>query len=223
MRDVEAAIRGVMVLPGRIELTTSPLPRGCSTTELRQQKPRRRLWKTRSPEAGGTCHKGCRGARIVVATVRRRGFGLYRAPRRVREHLRQSMPVEKTPPRPSIRNRACPISALNISNSAIAEFDWAEREKIAPPGLAPALPTRLSRAMTKAGSTEHPAGPRPNGSKSARRDARAERLAAALKANLRRRKVQARERAAGPAEPDHDTAPAGSHDSARVVVGKRPG
>src|SRR5580704_4153545 len=28
-----------MVLPVRIELTTSPLPRGCSTTELRQRKP----------------------------------------------------------------------------------------------------------------------------------------------------------------------------------------
>jgi hypothetical protein len=28
-----------MVLPGRIELTTSPLPRECSTTELRQRKP----------------------------------------------------------------------------------------------------------------------------------------------------------------------------------------
>src|SRR3954447_25543770 len=26
----------LVVLPGRIELTTSPLPRGCSTTELRQ-------------------------------------------------------------------------------------------------------------------------------------------------------------------------------------------
>src|SRR5258708_4793606 len=28
-----------MVLPVRIELTTSPLPRGCSTTELRQPGP----------------------------------------------------------------------------------------------------------------------------------------------------------------------------------------
>jgi hypothetical protein len=28
-----------MVLPVRIELTTSPLPRGCSTTELRQRRP----------------------------------------------------------------------------------------------------------------------------------------------------------------------------------------
>src|SRR5262249_13310745 len=30
-----------MVLPVRIELTTSPLPRGCSTTELRQHRFRR--------------------------------------------------------------------------------------------------------------------------------------------------------------------------------------
>ena len=29
-----------MVLPVRIELTTSPLPRGCSTTELRQRRAR---------------------------------------------------------------------------------------------------------------------------------------------------------------------------------------
>ena len=27
-----------LVLPDRIELSTSPLPRGCSTTELRQRK-----------------------------------------------------------------------------------------------------------------------------------------------------------------------------------------
>jgi hypothetical protein len=29
----------LMVLPDRIELSTSPLPRECSTTELRQQTP----------------------------------------------------------------------------------------------------------------------------------------------------------------------------------------
>src|SRR5204863_1773213 len=29
----------LLVLPVRIELTTSPLPRGCSTTELRQRGP----------------------------------------------------------------------------------------------------------------------------------------------------------------------------------------
>jgi hypothetical protein len=72
--------------------------------------------------------------------------------------------------------------------------------------------------MTKATSSGHPAGPR-----SAPREARAERLAAALKANLRRRKVQARERAAEADGPSHDGEPAGSHDSARIVADKRSG
>jgi hypothetical protein len=67
--------------------------------------------------------------------------------------------------------------------------------------------------MTKMGSIES----------AARRDARAERLAAALKANLRRRKLQARERAAESKQPDPDTKLADSHDSAGVVVDKRPG
>ena len=37
-KSLEASILRalLMVLPGRIELTTSPLPRGCSTTELQQ-------------------------------------------------------------------------------------------------------------------------------------------------------------------------------------------
>jgi hypothetical protein len=73
--------------------------------------------------------------------------------------------------------------------------------------------------MTKASSTGHPAGPRP----SSPREARAERLAVALKANLRRRKVQARERAAEADEPGHDGGPAGSHDSAGIVVDKPSG
>src|SRR5215467_2237961 len=37
--DVGLADGLVVVLPVRIELTTSPLPRGCSTTELRQRRP----------------------------------------------------------------------------------------------------------------------------------------------------------------------------------------
>src|SRR6187397_2196000 len=54
--------RFCLVLPHRIELWTSPLPRGCSTTELRQHalrilnRPQRRL------RAGGSCHKASRGA-----------------------------------------------------------------------------------------------------------------------------------------------------------------
>ena len=43
-----------MVLPVRIELTTSPLPRGCSTTELRQRRAgceNRGRWKTAASAA----------------------------------------------------------------------------------------------------------------------------------------------------------------------------
>jgi len=72
--------------------------------------------------------------------------------------------------------------------------------------------------MTKTGSTGRPAG-----TPAKRGDARAERLAAALKANLRRRKVQARERAAEPNAPGRDTEPAAPHDFAQVIVDKRSG
>ena len=56
-----------MVLPLRIELRTSPLPRECSTTELRQQiggcrrsrQPVVRAWEARR---GGHCHKPPGGA-----------------------------------------------------------------------------------------------------------------------------------------------------------------
>jgi hypothetical protein len=73
------------------------------------------------------------------------------------------------------------------------------------------LPEQLSQAMTKAGST----------GRSMRRDARAERLAAALKANLRRRKVQARQRAAEMGGAEQEAASTTAHDSARVVADKR--
>jgi hypothetical protein len=73
------------------------------------------------------------------------------------------------------------------------------------------LPEQLSGAMTKAGATGG----------SMRRDTRAQRLAAALKANLRRRKVQARQRAAETGGAEQDAASATAHDSARVVADKR--
>jgi hypothetical protein len=82
--------------------------------------------------------------------------------------------------------------------------------------LAVTLPVQLSGAMTKRGSTGGSAGPRAAG-----QEARAERLGAALKANLRRRKAQARQRAAEADEPKPDAEAAGAHDSARVVVDKR--
>jgi hypothetical protein len=51
-----------LVLPDRIELSTSPLPRECSTTELRQQR------RQGGVMAGRNCHKRYQGARIAVAT-----------------------------------------------------------------------------------------------------------------------------------------------------------
>ena len=51
-----------MVLPVRIELTTSPLPRGCSTTELRQRGPRQKNRIACSRAGGDPCHKPRRGA-----------------------------------------------------------------------------------------------------------------------------------------------------------------
>src|SRR6266481_4373958 len=52
-----------MVLPDRIELSTSPLPMECSTTELRQHA---RLFQGIGPkrplQAAGSCHKDPSGA-----------------------------------------------------------------------------------------------------------------------------------------------------------------
>jgi hypothetical protein len=85
-------------------------------------------------------------------------------------------------------------------------------------GLAETAELALTKAeMTKEGSTGGPADPR-----AARRQERAERLSAALKANLRRRKAQAREkgereRAAG--QPGHDQGP----DSVEAIMDKKAG
>jgi hypothetical protein len=56
------AVRGKMVLPERIELSTSPLPRECSTTELRQ----RRVWGRLAFDAGGIAAfgSGCKPVRL---------------------------------------------------------------------------------------------------------------------------------------------------------------
>jgi hypothetical protein len=59
-----------MVLPVRIELTTSPLPRGCSTTELRQQPDEMNALKTRrSLPYGGNARKRGSPARGCGATA----------------------------------------------------------------------------------------------------------------------------------------------------------
>ncbi len=70
--------------------------------------------------------------------------------------------------------------------------------------------------MTKRSPTGAPAGYRAGSL-----EARAERLAAALKANLQRRKAQARQRAAAGGECGEGGDPAGAHDSARIADDKR--
>ena len=51
-------MRRRLVLPLRIELRTSPLPRGCSTTELRQRVRRAVRWRNASRNGGDPCHSG---------------------------------------------------------------------------------------------------------------------------------------------------------------------
>src|SRR6202000_747259 len=46
-----------MVLPDRIELSTSPLPMECSTTELRQHAPDHRIGRKGLHKAADPCHK----------------------------------------------------------------------------------------------------------------------------------------------------------------------
>jgi hypothetical protein len=74
-------------------------------------------------------------------------------------------------------------------------------------------PSALTKVgMTKAGSTGGPAGPR-----AAKRRERAERLAAALKDNLRRRKAQTRERAAEAGRSGQDPEPAERGADERLI------
>ncbi len=51
-----------LVLPSGIEPPTSPLPRVCSTTELRQQDQTREAETLNSRERGGYCHSFGRSA-----------------------------------------------------------------------------------------------------------------------------------------------------------------
>ena len=53
---------GKMVLPDRIELSTSPLPMECSTTELRQHAPDRESAKKAPTRRADPCHKAPIGA-----------------------------------------------------------------------------------------------------------------------------------------------------------------
>lgn len=79
--------------------------------------------------------------------------------------------------------------------------------------------------MAKASLIEHPCGehspdehPAGKVARGEARQARAARLAAALKSNLRRRKIQARERAADAVEAGHSAGSAGDQSTSSVVL-----
>ena len=142
----------ILVLPVRIELTTSPLPRGCSTTELRQQD--------RSPPP-------------LMAGAPETATGGLAAQERARH----------------------PKSAALVGALASHRRARALSAALSGPAAGP-----IGRDMD---------GDRRNASKNPARLARGERLAAALRANAKRRKAQARARAQA------ETAHAGAaHDSA---------
>jgi hypothetical protein len=59
-----------VVLPDRIELSTSPLPMECSTTELRQQARKTRIGRKGPTGRADPCHKARRRASAGLALRR---------------------------------------------------------------------------------------------------------------------------------------------------------
>src|SRR5580692_12965618 len=72
-----------LVLPDRIELSTSPLPMECSTTELRQRAPDTRIGQKASTRRADPCHKA-RGRASVGNGLRER-FPARQVPVRVKK------------------------------------------------------------------------------------------------------------------------------------------
>ena len=131
-------LRKKMVLRERIELSTSPLPRECSTTELPQQ----------AVNAADFCHK----RRASASTDR-----------------------------PS-----CAIGWRHLAQGSHSAMAGAAEATDRP---------RVTMSQTPPSSDESPTAP------DLRRDDRKARLAEQLRANLQRRKAQARSRRAGEADP----------------------
>ena len=107
-----------LVLPHRIELWTSPLPRECSTTELRQQalrpyhRPRRRISSAEGLESGAILATALMGAQA--------GFG--GAPRAARTRRgRRPYAAEPGPLRDGLRFRALRSSVS--TGQAISDTD----------------------------------------------------------------------------------------------------
>ena len=190
------------MLPGRIELTTSPLPRECSTTELRQRarvafSKNRPSWP---PTGGRFLPQGLRARKRAKATGRRpNGAGHGPVPVRLGGPAPVGFPC---PARsmPSIRplgRRPQPKGDAGCQSpcaavAALHVFRASSR---------PVNSRNMLIMADEDDKRDVKAAPRD-------RESRQQRLKLALRDNLRRRKSQARERGKMPAQPsnDHDGA-----------------
>ena len=181
------------MLPDRIELSTSPLPMECSTTELRQHARIRRIGQNGPYRRADPCHKA--PARASARKVRRTtkigkisAIGL--------------------PPCSSGRFWADPVPEF-VGGPAGAGFSPIEGPVILSSGTAHKSGSTMTNDRDKGeGRQGH----------LAKKDARRDRLKQALRENLKRRKSQARGRndIAPASSPDEAAAP---HD----VGGEKPG
>lgn len=166
-----------MVLPERFELSASPLPRECSTPELRQRPAAGKRATKRSPtrEAAHTCQRRPRGASAVfVQRMIGRGRDGRRSPGRGRDGF-------------------LPGPERGATEFRVQAMGQDDRQSGAPG----------DRSGGASGKAAGKALDRISGE--AEKDERTARLEQALRANLRRRKAQSRARAAaGPSSKDPD-------------------
>ncbi len=196
-----------MVLPDRIELSTSPLPMECSTTELRQHA-REQNRPRRPRQAGGSCHKGPSGASTgrgpgppKSAEIGLSAFFALRSP---------PIPGRSVPYRWSAGLYACSGRSFTESTIFLAVPNAMRRALAA---WAVHVPSRLVYLVYSWPQNLHSNCPGMNDDQDKRGgptgplDSRQERLKLALRENLKRRKSQARGRSdAGSASSGHEDA-----------------
>src|SRR3954453_5013007 len=123
-----------MVLPDRIELSTSPLPMECSTTELRQHARESRNRPKRPLQAAGSCHKAPAGAstRALGNATKTAKIG-FRRPRRAWDASTRASSGSTSPfqgPRAGLSHRLfCEHATTFPTGFALTnDFNKAERQ-----------------------------------------------------------------------------------------------
>ncbi len=168
-----------MVLPDRIELSTSPLPMECSTTELRQHA---RYPKNRPQR--GPCRRAVLATRTPLAQA---CGGVRKGPKRPKSRIAGGLPVQTGPTR-ARSGSICFPGPRRAKNHLGASRSRRLRGGSAKPnmGTAAAQPTGpglqddQDRRVGKTGDDV--------------KTSREQRLKLALRENLKRRKSQARGR-----------------------------